>query len=551
MKSQKPWIDKYDPDVPGSLDYPKINIQDLLFYQASNYPDRIALLCGEFSISYRNLVSISRQFAQNLVYLGLNPGQCVGICLPNIPQFVIAFLGTLLAGGVVSAMNPAYTPRELEFKAGMTCPQFLVGLTPNRTALEIIAKNKKIQKLILTDLVDLSDPNKKNELSNCVIDFSTMTYPGSKEITLPKINPDQPAVYQFSGGTTGIPKAAVILHKNLVANVLQFRKWMPSMKDGQEVFLTVIPLYHVYGMVLGLNFGLAIGATIILAPDAADLTGILDLIPKNLVSFFPGVPNLYRAINKIFPSLEPKIDFRSLKACISGSAPLLNTDRVQFIKLTGARLVEGYGLSEAPTATHCNPFQGENREGSIGLPLPDVDCKIVDIEDYEREVPLGNSGELIICGPQIMKEYLNQTQETGSTLRNGWLFTGDIARMDRDGYFYIIGRKKELIKVNGLQVWPLEVEEAIFHHPKVKEVAVAGVQDSTTGERVKAWLVLKESGSIDLFEVQRFCRDSLVAYKIPSEIEIIDSLPRSAIGKILRRELVELHNNRLIKNQGA
>ena len=345
--------------------------------------------------------------------------------------------------------------------------------------------------------------------------------------------------------TTGVPKAAIAMHRNLVANTLQIRRWMPTAIDGQEVVLMAIPLYHVYGMVAGMNFALAVGASLVMIPDARDIKDDLDNIQKYKATIFPGVPTLYNAINNHPDVMAGKYNLSSIKACISGSAPLMRETKERFEALTGGAVFEGYGLSEAPTATHCNPLLGENRTGSIGLPLPDVDARIISLEDEVTVLPVGEIGELVLKGPQVFKGYHNMPTETTNTLRDGWLYTGDIARMDEDGYFYIVDRKKELIKPGGFQVWPREVEEVISDNPKVLEVGVAGIPDPYRGETVKAWIVVKPDETLTEDEIKDWCKERLAKYKVPTYVEFRDELPKTTVGKILRRELVRQHKEQV------
>ena len=310
---------------------------------------------------------------------------------------------------------------------------------------------------------------------------------------------------------------------------------------GKEVVMMAIPLYHVYGMVAGMNYGLAAGGSLVMVPNPRDLKDLLGNMQKYKTTIFPAVPALYNAINNNADVIAGKYDLSAIKACISGSAPLMRETKETFEKLTGGGLFEGYGLSETPTATHCNPNQGENRTGSIGLPFPDVDAKIVDLDDEVTELEVGEIGELIIKAPQVFKGYHNMPTETRNALRDGWLYTGDIARMDEQGYFYIVDRKKELIKPGGFQVWPREVEEILMDHPAIQDVGVAGVPDPKRGEVVKAWIVLTEGHDLDRAELKTWCIDKLAKYKIPSEIEIRAELPKTHVGKLLRRELVREH----------
>ena len=529
---EKPWVKYYDAAVPGSLEYPNWTLVDLLRNTADKYPMRIALICGNRRMNYYDLYWTAQYFSFTLIREGLEPGERVGICLPNGIDFVVAFFATLMGGGIVAAMNPNYPLPEWQYQTAIARPAILIGLESRNKDLMQLKKECNSKALILTN-----DSEEGGSFPLSFVDFA----PERASVYFPDVTGSHGAVLQFSGGTTGSPKAALALHKNVVANVMQFKRWLTTMEEGREVFLTMIPLYHVYGMVIGLNVGIAMGATIVLVSDGRDLTKVLSLVPEHGVTFFPGVPSIYNAINHHPRVLAGEINLRSIKACISGSAPLPEDTRKKFETLTGGKLVEGYGLSEAPTATHCNPIQGENRNGSIGLPLPDVDCRIVDLEDDSREVATGGEGELLIRSPQIMKEYFLNPAETTAVLKDGWLHTGDIARMDQDGYFYIVGRRKELIKVNGLQVWPREIEEVILKYPGVKEVSAAGVPDADSGEAVKAWLVVDSSGSFDMQNLAGFCRKSLAGYKIPKEVEIVQELPKSPVGKVLRRELVRMH----------
>jgi len=360
------------------------------------------------------------------------------------------------------------------------------------------------------------------------------------------LGPDDTALFQYSGGTTGVSKGAVALHRNVVANTLQIKNWFVNAEDGKEITLMAIPLFHVYGMVCGMSFSLASGATMVMIPNARDIPDVLENIHKYRPTIFPGVPTLYNAINNRPEVKSGKISLRSIKACISGSAPLMRETKERFEELSGGKVFEGYGLSEAPTATHCNPLMGVNKTGSIGMPMSDVDCKVISLDDGETEMQMGEIGELVINGPQVMKGYHNMPTETANSLRKlkdgkTWLYTGDIVRMDEDGYFYIVDRKKELIKPGGYQVWPREVEEAIAAYPKVLEVGVAGIPDPYRGETVKAWIVLKPGQEATADEIKTFCKERLAAYKVPTHYEFRTELPKTTVGKILRRELVRQH----------
>ena len=497
---------------------------------------------------------LSDRLARRLIQAGLRPGDRVGIILPNIPQFILVFYAVLKAGGVVVAMNPQYKLRELEFQILNSeakiifCLQNLKELVEkikDKAALETIVYTLEDNAAVLTLALDetaLSEKSRDDWLLRWL-----STHGNEQTLPLPVVSADDAAIFQYSGGTTGTPKAAIGLHRNLVANTTQFRNWLSGMQDGEEVVLTAIPLYHVYGMVIAMSVGIGLGASLVLIENGRDLDGILRNIQKYQATLFPGVPNLYQAINHHPDVLAGKVDLHSIKACISGSAPLLPEIKQEFETLTGGKLMEGYGLSEAPTATHCNPMFGTNKPGSIGLPLPGVDCKIVELEDGTREVPLGSPGELVLCGPQVMAGYHHLPEEEKSVLVDGWLHTGDVARMDEDGYFYLVDRKKELIKISGFQVWPREVEEVIALHPKVKEVAVSGVPDPIRVEIVAAWVVTKPGETLTAEEVRAWCRQYIAAYKVPTLVKFREEIPRTSVGKVLRRVL----RNEYINGAGA
>ncbi len=533
MVNQRPWLKQYDPGVPPTLEYPNICLQDLLSQQAAKIPDRTAIHWGNRSLSYQELEEDVAAFAAILVQSGIDVGDVVGVCLDNSIEFVIAYFGIIKAGAIAAAMNPQFPLVELHHQIMMTNCRFLIANAENASRFVSETAASAIQITV------------GSEVNHFALNIVSLTSTGnrfmkaSREKILPVITPDQSAVLQFSGGTTGVPKAVLATHRNLIANATQFRHWLVNLDEGKETFLVAIPLYHVYGQVLGLVLGVAMGATMVFVRNPGDIDEIIDALKQFPVSYFPAVPTIFHRINQ-YPAVKSQsVDLRSIKACISGSAPLGREDRLEFERLTGGRLVEGYGLSEAPTATHCNPILGENRNDSIGLPLPDVDCRIVDPEDERREVAVGEEGELLIKGPQIMPGYLNNPEETARTIKDGWLHTGDIARMDQEGYFYLSGRIKDLIKVHGMQVWPDEVEEVIGQHPSIVECAVAGIPNRKSGETVKVWLVKRPESEITLEEIKRFCVGKLAGYKIPTELEIVPALPRSSVGKVLRRLLVE------------
>ena len=531
MDQTKPWLAQYDEGVPAEVEIPNRSLVDLFADAVRESGDATCTIYEGEELTYQQVDDFSERIAAYLLDQGLKTGDRVGILLPNSPAFVISFFGILKAGGVVMAQNPAFRLAEIETQTIESGIRVLIL----KEAFYTTVKTQPFMNDIRTVVVD-------SEAGTVLPDGDTTwekimeAFAGCVPVNV-DINPDDPAVFQYSGGTTGIPKCAIGLHRNLVANVYQFNHWLVNTEPGKETILVAIPVYHVYGMVLGLNLAVKMRARMVLIPDPRQLDYLLDAIQTYQASIFPGVPSLYAAINHYPPVLEGKYDLSSIKACISGSATLPIKVKHEFEALTRGHLVEGYGLSEAPTATHCNPILGENREGSIGLPLPNVDCKVVDLESGEHEVEIGEIGELIIKSPQVMAGYHRRPEETALTLRNGWLFTGDVVRMDQDGYFYIVDRKKDVIKVGGFQVWPNEVEAVINKHPKVKEVAVAGVVDEHGNEATKAWVVLKPGEESSTEEIRSFCDQYLTRYKIPKHIVFIDELPRTTVGKVLRRVL--------------
>lgn len=535
MTKDKPWLDHYDDGVPKEISIPDISLVALFRKSVVKNAKLPCILSGSDMYTYEQVDSCSDAFSQYLITTGLEMGDRVGILLPNTPGFVISYYGILKAGGVVMALNPSYRVPEIEALARESGIRFLVLPDGAYNNLKNLKQRSQIKHMVvlgcgvndlLTEDIFWDDLQEK--------------YANRKPLAF-DINPDAPAIFQYSGGTTGKPKCAVGLHRNLVANIYQFNHWLVNTEQGKETVLVAIPIYHVYGMVLGMNLAIKMGARMVLIPDPRDLVGLLKAVEKHKATIFPGVPNLYAAINHFPPVLEGKYDLSSIKACISGSATLPSKVKQDFEALTHGHLVEGYGLSEAPTATHCNPILGENRVGSIGLPLPNVDCKIIDLETGTREVDVGVVGELLVRGPQVMAGYHQQPEETAQTLVDGWLYTGDVVRMDHDGYFYIVDRKKDVIKVGGFQVWPNEVEAVLFQHPKVREVAVAGVKDEDGAEIPKAWVVLHEGEKITPEALISHCDQFLTRYKIPQYFEFKESLPKTRVGKVLRRVLVAEH----------
>lgn len=562
----KPWLKHYDQGVPATLaPYPSKPLYTFLEQSAAKYPDRACTIFKGRTITYKDMNALSDRVAAALVAQGVKPGDRVGMFLPNSPQFVYVYYGILKAGGVVVATNPLYSPPQIIHQLQDAGIELMVVMSNFYARIKEVQAQTKLKRLIVTNIKEqlppvtallftlLKEQKDGHRVSLAAGDqwlkdlMAEHAHAARPAVT---VRGEDVALLQYSGGTTGLSKGAIATHAGLVANTLQVLAWMVDMQQGHQVTLMAIPMFHAYGMIAGMAVGMALGATLVMIPNPRDLKDVLQNIAKHRPTLFPGVPAMYNAINNHPDVKAGKYDLSSIRACISGSAALLLETRTTFEKLTGGTLVEGYGLSEAPTATHCNPLNGPSKEGSIGMPFPDMECRLVSLEDGVSDVPPGEAGELIMRGPQVFKGYWNMPAETNSTLQpdpNGgepWLYTGDIAKMDADGYFYIVDRKKELIKPGGYQVWPRDVEEAIAQNPKVQEVGVAGVPDARRGETVKAWVVLKAGEQATAEDIKAWCADKLPKYAVPTDIEFRPELPKTTVGKVLRRELVREHKEK-------
>lgn len=548
----RPWFAHYETPVPHAIPDDGQTLIDLLTRAVNERPGSTALEFLGYSRTYSGLWADVQRFAALLQSRGVQKGDRVAIMLPNTPQFVVAFFGTLLAGGIVANTSPLYVARELGHQLIDSGAKVLVILDSLFPRYQEIAGEVNVESVLVAGIQDaltfpknLLYPIKARREGNWATvpeDGKVMRLPGALKgaASTPKpveISDSDIALLQYTGGTTGVPKGAMLTHRNLVANCQQVLAWNHDTEFGKEIMLAAIPFFHVYGMTVAMNFAIATAAKIVLIPNPRDIKMVLTGISKHRPTIFPGVPTLYGAINH-HPD-TPKHDLTSIKACISGSAPLpLDTIR-HFRKVTGgANLVEGYGLTETSPVTHVNPVSGEQRDGSIGLPVPSTDARVVG-EDGQ-ELGVGEIGELHVSGPQVMKGYWQKPEETAKVMSEHggktWFATGDYASMDADGYFRIVDRKKDLIIAGGFNIYPREVEEALMEHPQVIEAAVIGVADERRGETVKAVLVTKEPRPSEA-ELDAFCRERLSPYKVPRIYEFRDELPKSAVGKILRREL--------------
>jgi long-chain acyl-CoA synthetase len=548
----RPWFAFYDEGVPRHIEYPDVPLHTFLLESARKHPDRDAIIFYGARITYRALNEAADRFAAALSARGLRPGDRVSLFLPNCPQMVIAYYGTLRAGGVAVSTSPLYSAQELEHQLNDSEAWGIVTLTKFYPLVREVAPTTGLKRIIVTNIKEYFPAplrllftllKEKSEGHRVKLDRSAGTEPfkdlmraGASSPPAAGISPDAPALLQYTGGTTGLAKGAVLTHRNLVANTLQASAWLVTAKGGSEIFLGVIPFFHVYGMTAVMNLCISMGQTMILMPQFR-LKEVLETINKYRPTIFPGVPTMYVAINN-FPDVG-KYNLRSIKACLSGAAPLPVEVQTRFEALTGARLVEAYGLTEASPATHVNPLYGARKVGMIGLPLPDTDAKIVDLENSERSLPPKEIGELAVKGPQVMKGYWNRPEETARVLKDGWLHTGDIGYMDEQGYFCIVDRKKDMIIAGGFNIYPREVEEPLYAHPKVQEAVAVGLPDPYRGETVKVFIVLKEGQSATEQEIINYCREKMARYKVPTSVEFRPALPKTLVGKVLRRTLRE------------
>lgn len=535
----KPWFKFYDAGVPYRLNYPSCLLANFLDETVEKFPENLALIFQDKEITYRELGEKTRNLAAALEHMGIRPKERIAIMMPNCPQYIIAYYAILKIGGIVVNVNPMFVERELEFQLKDADVANIIAFRDYYPRLKAVREKVGLQRIILTDFQDASLPNL---FSSTLLGPEKEVYElrelwtAGENLSLSHIagQPEDIALLQYTGGTTGLSKGAILTHHNLVANVLQCVSWNPEIQKGKERMLAVLPFFHVYGMTVAMNEAIYLGATIILLPRF-QVDETLEAINKYRPTRFPGVPTMYIALIN-HPQIKA-YDISSIKVCSCGSAPMPVESLKKFEELTGGKISEGYGLTEASPVTHGNPFFGKRKIGSIGLPRPDTDAKIVDLETGERELPPGEEGELCIRGPQVMKGYWNRPEETAKALRQGWLYTGDIARMDDEGYFYIVDRKKDMIICSGYNVYPREIEEVLYMHPQIMEACVIGVPDPYRGETVKAFVVLKKGGKSSAEEIIEFCRQNLARYKAPTIIEFREELPKSHVGKILRKAL--------------
>jgi len=558
----RPWVHHYEQGVPAHIDIPDHPLTWILDQTVSRYPAHTAFIYYGTSISYAQFSTLANRFAASLQRLGIQKGDRVAIALPNIPQYPIAFYGALRAGAVVVPTNPLYTEREMQYQLAESGARVIVMLDMFYPVVRAIRAKTALEHVVITSPADylppllrtlypLSQRNAKHPeprltekelredatLHSLSGMLESHTKGGVELFNLPAhLTGDDLATLQYTGGTTGLSKGAMLTHRNLLANALQTRAWNVQARDGEEITLCVAPFFHSYGLTAGMNLSILAAASMILLPQFK-VKEVVKAIRRYHPTQLPGIPTMYISIMKEIGRHSEEL--RSIKYCISGASALPAKVREDWEALTQGKLVEGYGLSEATPVTHCNPLNGDIREGSIGLPLPNIDAAILD-EETGEPLPVGEPGEIVVKGPNIMQGYWNQPEETADVFTHGWMRTGDIGKMDAEGYFYVVDRAKDMIKASGFNVFPREVEEVLYHHPAVQEAAVLGVPHAYRVETVAAVIVLKpgfEPSEQIREDIIAYCKKELTPYKVPKIVQFRKSLPKSLIGKVLKREL--------------
>ncbi len=561
MDAPKPWLRHYPASVSPSVGpFPDINAYGLLADAAGRYPNRPAIAWFGRHLDYLELERECERFAGALAGLGIGIGDRVGLILPNCPQYVIAYYAALRLGAIVVGNNPLYTERELSHQladAGVAVAVVLDSLYPAASGAIASAAVPRVVVTAITEYMgfpkkQLARIKLRREAHNegrpwppvpqdaPVERWGNLMRQGLEAPAPARVDASHDvAALVYTGGTTGLSKGAMLSHRNLVANAMQSRAWFLDTEDGREAIMSVLPFFHCYGMTVCMNLGVLMAAKLILLPRF-ELKQVMKEIERERPSLFPGVPKIYIMINDA--ARDGHCDLSSIRYCLSGAGPLPGAVAEQFEELTGGRVVEGYGLTEASPVVTGNPLDGSGRIGTIGLPLSDTDCRVTDLSDPTQVVRVGTQGELQVRGPQVMLGYRNRPDETAQVLRDGWLRTGDLAAMDEDGFFTIIDRIKDVIKVSGFNVYPTEIEDVLHRNPKVLKACVVGVPDGQGGETVKAFIVLREDQEATVEEMLDWCRDpttGLAGFSVPKAVEFRRSLPESLVGKVLRRVLLE------------
>ncbi len=543
--AEKPWLKHYDEGVPSHIDYPKINLYEILDDATKDFGRRTAIYFQGRKISYKEFKDISERLATALRALGVKQGDVVAIMIPNFPQFLFSFFGILKAGATVTACSVLLTEHELAYQLNDSGAETIIAWDTQLEKINKIKDRTRLRNIIITNVFDYV-PNAVREPPEIAgtkqfVNLVNKTKPDPLKF---EVDPKETiAVLQYTGGTTGLPKGAMLTHHNLLSNTIATYTWTASESQrGKDTGLTNLPLFHIYGMTVCMNVLIYNASTIALNPDPRDHKSLFEIIRDTKPALFPGVPTMYMRLLERDDLEDYAKDLKSIRYCNTGAAPMPPEVLNEFEERTGSKILEGYGLTECSPVTHSNPILGTRKIGSVGMPIPDTEVRIVNVDNYKEIMPIGEEGEIAIKGPQVMKGYWNKPDATADQIKDRWLLTGDIGKMDEDGYFYIVDRKKDMVNVSGFKVYPREVEDVLFEHEAVEKAAVIGVPDPKLpgSEKVKAYIVLKDgiTASDEIkSEIKEFCRQNIAPYKVPKFIEFRKELPESFVGKVLRKDL--------------
>ena len=534
--SEKPWLKVYEGHTEPETSFFKGPLYDLFRDSVEEHQDKVALSFYGTEISFSQLQAMADKMAASLAASGVQKGDRVALMLPNCPQYVVSFFATVRLGAIVTQLNPMYVEREIEHILTDSGAETIVVYADMYERVKNVLPESSLKNLVVVSFG--GEPEGLEDGHHTFDSFLGMETEPAPEV---EIDPaEDVAALQYTGGTTGVSKGAMLTHRNLAANVQQAAEMFVESEDefaGNEGVVAVLPYFHIYGLTSVMMFSIKMGSKQLLLPRF-EVQEVLQLVKDNEPALFAGVPTMYMGLHASGAGLK-EYGFDKIRTFNSGGAAMPVNLLHALEEKTGRRIHEGYGLSEASPVTHFNPTFAERRPGSIGVPIPSTDAKIVDVEDDDRAMPNGESGELIISGPQVMKGYWNMPEETSDTLRDGWLYTGDVATMDEDGYFYIVDRKKDMIVASGYNVYPREIEEILYEHPAVSEAVAIGVPDEYRGESVKTFVVRNQNDDATEEEIISFCKERLAPYKAPKSLEFRDELPKSTVGKLLRRVLVD------------
>ncbi|MBD3211373.1 MAG: AMP-binding protein [Candidatus Lokiarchaeota archaeon] len=543
--AEKPWLEHYDKHVPIHIDYPEINIYNFLDEAASDFGRNTAIWFMGKKVSYKDFKNIADRLGTALYELGVRKGDAIAILMPNMPQFLFSFYGIMKAGGIVTALSVLHTEHELAYQLNDCGAETIIAWDNQLQKINKIKERTRLRNIIITNILDYS-PNPPTSPPEIAGTTQFLTLIRNTKPKLPSFNTNAKediAILQYTGGTTGLPKGAMLTHYNIVSNCVAVNKWVESETErGKDTTLTNLPLFHIYGMTVCMNAPIYNASTIALNPDPRDHKSLFEAIKATQPALFPGVPTMYMRLLERDDLEDYAKYLKSIRVCNTGAAPMPPEVLKEFEERTGGKILEGFGMTETSPVTHSNPINGKRKIGSVGLAFPDTEIKLVDIDDYTKIVPIGERGELMIKGPQVMKGYWNKPEETENQLKDGWILTGDIAKLDEDGYLFIVDRKKDMVNVSGFKVYPREIEDLLFEHEAVESAAIIGLPNPELqgSEIVKAYVVLKgeyrESEEIKA-DIKKFASDNLAPYKVPKIIEFRKELPETLVGKVQRKDL--------------